>query len=78
MAATRTRAKKPVTADVALDEAPVTVAAPPARKYFSHANCDHARQGEAGKAARAACRNAHKAWLKAEAEFLGQDVAIAV
>lgn len=76
MAATRTRAKKPVTADVALDEAPVTVA--PARKYFSHANCDHARKGEEGKAARAACRNAHKAWLKAEAEFLASDVAIAV
>lgn len=52
--------------EVADDNAP----AAPSRKYFSHANCDHARKGDAGKAARAACRNAHRAWFAAEAEYL--------
>jgi hypothetical protein len=51
------------------DELDEEVPAPPARKYFSHANCDHARKGEAGKAARAACRKAIRQWLAAEAEY---------
>ena len=42
----------------------------PARKYMSHENCDHARKGEAGKAARQVCRRNHRAWFAAEAEWL--------
>lgn len=56
--------------DDADDETPEPA---PARKYFSHANCDHARKGEAGKAARAACRRAIRSYLAAEAEFLAED-----
>ena len=51
----------------------------PKRKYFSHANCDHARKGDVGKAARAQCRRNIRAWLAAEAEFLNEnaeDVAV--
>lgn len=44
------------------------------RKYMSHAGHDHARKGEAGKAARASCRKAVRAWLNAEAEFLAEEV----
>lgn len=44
--------------------------AKPARKYMSHENCDHARKGEAGKAARQVCRRNHRAWFAAEAEWL--------
>lgn len=51
----------------------VTEEATPARKYMSHANCTHARKGEAGKAARAACRRSIRAWLNAEAEFLAEE-----
>lgn len=47
-----------------------TVDVPPARKYFSHANCEHATKGDAGKAARAMCRRNVRAWLNAEAEYL--------
>lgn len=48
---------------IVVEPAPVVTddVAPPARKYMSHANCDHARQGEAGKKARAACRRAMRA-----------------
>lgn len=85
----RRRTTKPATkpaADIDLDDVsdatPVvndTPAAPStARKYFSHANCDHARSGEAGKAARATCRRNIRAWLAAEAEHLASDVDIAV
>ena len=56
-----------VTRDVVMTDA---VPAPPARKYMSHENCDHARQGEAGKAARQVCRRNHRAWFAAEAEWL--------
>lgn len=57
---------EPIVEDVE-DDAPAK-----ARKYFSHANCDHARKGEAGKAARATCRRNIRAWLKAEAEAAGE------
>ncbi|AZS06628.1 hypothetical protein SEA_JACOREN57_65 [Mycobacterium phage JacoRen57] len=59
--------------DVIVEDAPVVDDDPdpaPARKYMSHANCDHPRKGEAGKAARAQCRRAHRAWFAAEAEWL--------
>lgn len=56
--------------DAPVVESPAEVTTPPARKYFSHANCDHARKGDEGKAARAACRNAHRKWFAAEAEYL--------
>jgi broad specificity phosphatase PhoE len=52
-----------------------TPEAAPARKYFSHANCDHARKGDAGKTARAACRRAIRAWLAAKAEFDAEEEA---
>ena len=61
-----------------VEEAPVENDAPPARKYFSHANCDHARKGEAGKAARATCRRAHRAWFTAEAEYLASQESDAI
>ena len=52
---------------------------PKARKYMSHEGCDHARQGEAGKAARQVCRRNHRLWFAAEAEWLAsQESAIAV
>jgi hypothetical protein len=53
---------------VADDDAP----AAPSRKYMSHENCDHPRKGDAGKAARAACRRKHRAWFAAEAAFLAE------
>jgi hypothetical protein len=74
MTARRTRKTAPV-ADVVVDDAPVSDDvntnddATPARKYFSHANCTHARKGEEGKVARATCRRNIRAWLKAEEEF---------
>ena len=73
-----TKAEAP-SIDVELD-AEVNDDAPkvPARKYFSHSNCDHARKGEAGKAARAACRRSIRSWLKAEAEYLEEAVPVAV
>ena len=43
------------------------------RKYMSHEHCGHARKGEAGKAARAACRRAHRAWFAAELEWFASD-----
>lgn len=61
-----------------VEDAVETVATAPARKYFSHANCTHARKGEAGKAARATCRRDIRAWLAAEAAFLAEGVDIAV
>lgn len=57
-----------VTRDVTMTDGVPKAA--PTRKYFSHANCDHARSGEAGKKARAACRAQHRAYLAAEAEYL--------
>lgn len=80
MTARRTT-RKAATVDVAVDDAPIItesvatvietpVPAPAGRKYMSHENCDHERKGEAGKAARQACRRAHRAWFAAEAEFL--------
>lgn len=92
MTATRTRrtTRKAVDTDIVpedlvLDDTPVIVAdapvvAPPVsnRKYFSHANCDHARQGEAGKKARAACRAAHRAYLAAEADHIASLSNVAV
>ena len=89
MTARRTT-RKATTVDVEVPEEPVindapeTIDAAPAtpatnRKYFSHANCDHARKGEAGKAARAKCRAGIRAYLKAEAEWkesLTVDVAV--
>ena len=75
MTARRTN-RKTVNVDIDVPEvadAPVA----PARKYFSHANCDHARKGDEGKAARAACRNAHRKWFAAEAEYLAE-VSVAV
>ena len=72
--AARRSTKKPVSADIDLIEEEPKNDAPdakaPSRKYFSHANCDHARKGEAGKAARATCRRNHRAWFAAEAEYL--------
>lgn len=79
MTATRTRrtTRKAVDTDIVpedlnLDDTPVIVAPEPApnRKYMSHANCTHARKGEAGKLARAACRKAIRSYLAAEQEFL--------
>ena len=73
------RNTKNIVSDIDLVEAPVENDAPPARKYFSHANCDHARKGEEGKAARAACRRSYHAWFNAEAEYLaGEGIAVAV
>ena len=75
------RNTKNIVSDIDLVEAPVEAdssAAPPARKYFSHANCDHARKGEAGKAARATCRRAHRAWFTAEAEYLASQESDAI
>lgn len=78
MTARRTT-RKAATADVAVEEpinvepTPVpeeVVAKAPTRKYMSHENCDHARKGEAGKAARQVCRRNHRAWFAAEAEWL--------
>ena len=84
MTARRTT-RKAATADIIVDDAPIVsetidateVAltdvqelAKPARKYMSHENCDHARKGEAGKAARQVCRRNHRAWFAAEAEWL--------
>ena len=83
MAPTRTRSKKAeILEDINLDdieeveEVEDEEQAAPARKYFSHANCDHARKGEAGKAARAACRRAIRTWLAAEADEVVADVAV--
>ena len=70
------RNTKNIVSDIDLVEAPVENDAPPARKYFSHANCDHARKGEAGKAARATCRRAHRAWFTAEAEYLASQESV--
>ena len=76
MTARRTT-RKAATVDIAVDDAPIIT--PPvvteevvatARKYMSHENCDHARKGEAGKAARQVCRRNHRAWFAAEAEWL--------
>ena len=64
-----------VTRDVVMTDA---VPAPPARKYMSHENCDHARQGEAGKAARQVCRRNHRAWFAAEAEWLASQESDAI
>ena len=50
----------------------------PARKYMSHENCDHARKGEAGKAARQVCRRNHRAWFAAEAEWLASQESDAI
>ena len=81
MTARRTT-RKAATADIAVPEDTATVVpepttvvvndtpSKPARKYMSHENCDHARQGEAGKAARQVCRRNHRAWFAAEAEWL--------
>ena len=66
-------------APIVIDNTEVAAPATPNRKYFSHANCDHARKGEAGKAARAKCRAGIRAYLKAEAEWkesLAVDVAV--
>lgn len=88
MTATRTRrttrkavdTEVSVPEDLVLDDTPVIVAdapvvAPPVsnRKYMSHANCTHARKGEAGKLARAACRKAIRSYLAAEQEFLANN-----
>ena len=54
-----------VTRDVVM-----TDAVPAPTKYMSHENCDHARKGEAGKAARQVCRRNHRAWFAAEAAYL--------
>ena len=75
----RTRTRKAATVEVEIPdvidhETGVTAdEAVKAPKYFSHANCDHPRKGDAGKAARAACRRAIRTWLNAEAEFLQED-----
>lgn len=78
----RARSTKKVADDgLNIDEVnvPVEAEAPKARKYFSHSNCDHARKGEEGKAARAACRRSYHAWFNAEAEYLaGEGIAVAV
>lgn len=72
------------TTDLTNDEAieivkDVVAASTNNRKYFSHANCDHPRKGEAGKAARAKCRAGIRSYLKAEAEWKeSQEVAVAV
>lgn len=84
MTATRTRrtTRKAVDTDIVpedlvLDDTPVIVADAPApatnRKYMSHANCTHARKGEAGKLARAACRKAIRSYLAAEQDFLANN-----
>lgn len=93
MTARRTSTRRIAKADVeVLDEAIIVtptetvivnddaVPAPPARKYMSHEGCDHARKGEAGKAARQVCRRNHRAWFAAEAEWLAsvENDAIAV
>lgn len=67
----------PIVDDVDVEDDDVEVERP-ARKYFSHANCDHARKGEAGKAARAQCRRAIRNYLAAEAEFLATEESVAV
>ena len=80
MTARRTT-RKAATADIIVDDAPIVSEtidaltdvqelAKPARKYMSHEGCDHARKGEAGKAARQVCRRNHRAWFAAEAEWL--------
>ena len=80
MIAIRTRTRKAVVADIDVpddDNTPVVTGTAPNRKYMSHANCDHPRKGEEGKAARAQCRRAHRAYLAAEAEFLaGTPIAV--
>ena len=64
---------------VAVLNTPVeTPPAPKARKYMSHEGCDHARKGEAGKAARQVCRRNHRAWFAAEAEWLASQESDAV
>lgn len=84
------RSTKPVVADIDVADEPiiaddvdtndddVELESPKARKYFSHANCTHARKGEAGKVARATCRRDIRAWLKAEEEFNNTDELLAV
>ena len=63
-----------VTRDVVMTDG----VAPKARKYMSHENCDHARKGEAGKAARQVCRRNHRAWFAAEAEWLASQESDAI
>lgn len=87
MTARRTT-RKAATADIIVDDAPIVSEtidatdvqelAKPARKYMSHENCDHARKGEAGKAARQVCRRNHRAWFAAEAEFLASQESDAI
>lgn len=87
MATRRNTTRKAATVDVNVDDVvnhdtgETTDEATPTsnRKYMSHANCTHARQGEAGKIARAKCRRDIRAWLAAEAEFLAnENVEVAV
>lgn len=70
----------PTEADPVMEDEPTVEAPAPstARKYMSHANCTHARKGEAGKVARAQCRRDIKAWLKAELDYVNElsDVAV--
>lgn len=71
--------EEPVIESPAVIDEPVATNVTPNRKYFSHANCDHPRKGEAGKAARAKCRAGIRAYLKAEVEWkesLSVDVAV--
>ena len=84
MTARRTSTRKAAVTEIAVDDDPIIVAddviqesapqdavpAPKNRKYMSHEGCDHARKGEAGKAARQVCRRNHRAWFAAEAEYL--------
>lgn len=68
--------------EAVIADAPIVIEEAPAapannRKYFSHANCTHARKGDAGKAARAKCRADIRKWLAAEAEH-NDEVAVAV
>ena len=90
MTARRTT-RKTVSADIAVEdtativpdtapviESPDAVPAPSNRKYMSHENCDHARKGEAGKAARQVCRRNHRAWFAAEAEWLASQESDAI
>ena len=68
-----------VTRDVKIVDGEIVVAdTKPARKYMSHENCDHARKGEAGKAARQVCRRNHRAWFAAEAEWLASQESDAI
>lgn len=54
--------------DVETPAEPVVVTTS-SRKYFSHENCEHARKGDAGKAARAACRRSIRSWIAAKEEW---------